>query len=239
MNDQIRINKYIAESGFCSRRAADQLILEGRVEINGKTISEPGTKVNPDKDNIRIDGEVLKPQKKVYYVLNKPSGFITTTSDERDRRKVTDLVPQNPRVFPVGRLDYDTTGVLVLTNDGDFANLLMHPSNKVPREYEVRLDKPLQKEHYEVLLTGVFIDKTPGRFISVKFVGPEHKKVIVMSHEGRNHFVKRMFSKLGYRVKELHRLSYAGIKVTGMRKGDFRQLTRPEIDSINAKYNKK
>ena len=145
----VRLNKYLSECGVASRRKSDLLISEGRVKINGNIVFEMGAKVDTNKDEVLIDGEKLIARKKVYYILNKPKGVITSTSDEKNRTTVVDLIPTKEKIFPVGRLDFNTTGVLILTNDGNFSNHLTHPKNGIEREYEVKIDKPLDREDKE------------------------------------------------------------------------------------------
>lgn len=232
----IRLNKYIADCGIASRRKAEELILQGRVSINDNIVMELSVKVNPDEDTVLIDGEKISQKRHVYILLNKPKGVVTTTSDERNRKTVLDLIKSKEKVFPVGRLDYNTTGVLLLTNDGDFSFLLTHPRNKVPREYEVKLDKPLTDSDKEALLKGVYIDGKRGRFISLTH--PEKKSrysVIVVSVEGRNHFVKNMFSTLNYTVVSLNRKSFAGI-TSDIPTGTYRTLTKTEINGVINQY---
>jgi len=151
----VRINKYLADSGVTSRRKAEELILQGRVSVNNQLIIDLSFKVNPDKDEVQIDGERVRVKKNIYILLNKPKGVVSTTSDEKNRKTVIDLINTREKIYPVGRLDYNTTGVLLLTNDGDFSNLLTHPKNKVPKIYEVKLDRPPEDEDKKKLLAGI------------------------------------------------------------------------------------
>ena len=148
----MRLNKYLASCGVGSRRKVEELIVEGRVEVNNKTVVDLATQINEESDHVKVDGQKLAIRKHVYYLLNKPKGVITTTADERDRKTVVDLIDTKDIIFPVGRLDFNTTGVLFLTNDGEFSNLVTHPKNKIPREYEVLLDRPLDDKDKEKLL---------------------------------------------------------------------------------------
>ena len=154
---KVRLNKFLSECGVASRRKSEEMILQGRIMVNGRTVSELGMKIDPEKDIVLADGERVKPQKKVYFLLNKPKGVVTTTKDEKGRPTVLDLVNVSQSIFPVGRLDFNTTGALLLTNDGDFAEKLIHPRNKFERVYLVVLDKPLQNEHKEKMLKGIFL----------------------------------------------------------------------------------
>ncbi len=226
----VRLNKYLAECGIASRRKSDLLISEGRVKINGKPVFEMGAKVDTDKDEVLIDGEKLLTRKKVYYLLNKPKGVITTTSDDKNRTTVVDLIPTSEKIFPVGRLDFNTTGVLILTNDGNFSNKLTHPTNGIEREYEVKLDRELSKEDKEKLLKGIYLDRRKSKFTSITFPKRNvYHFVRVITVEGRNHFVKRMFEHFGYRVKDLSRIRFGKFTTKNLRKGEFRLLTEKEI----------
>jgi len=231
-----RINKFIAESGITSRRKAEELILQGRVSVNNKLVNELGYRINPDRDEVFIDGERIKTKKNAYYLLNKPKGTISTTSDEKNRKTVVDLIKTKEKIYPVGRLDYNTTGVLLLTNDGDFSNLLTHPKNKVPKVYEVKLDKPLDETDKKELIKGIFIDRRRSKFVKVTFANPKNRKMVeVESVEGRNHFVKRMFQALGQNVKSLNRKSFAGIKAD-IPLGSYREMNKTEVQKLMKKY---
>ncbi len=232
----MRLNKFIAESGITSRRKAEELILQGRVNINNRTITDLSFKINPDVDQITLDGEKIKTRPHLYFLLNKPSGVVTTTSDEKDRRTVVDLIKTKERIYPVGRLDYDATGVLFLTNDGDFSQLLTHPGNKIPREYEVKLNEPLSTEDQEKLIKGIYLKGIKGKFSKVAPVKKNDFSFIkVTAVEGRNHFVKIMFGALGYKVISLNRSSYAGV-AADIGKGEYRKLSQAEINKIQNKY---
>jgi len=234
-----RINKFIAESGITSRRKAEELILQGRVSVNNKVVNELSCRINPDRDEVFIDGERIKSKISAYYLLNKPKGTISTTNDEKNRKTVVDLIRTREKIYPVGRLDYNTTGVILLTNDGDFSNLLTHPKNKVPKVYEVKLDKNLEETDKKELLKGVFIDRRRGRFVKVTFDNPKNRKMVeVESVEGRNHFVKKMFEALSYNVKSLNRKSFAGIKAD-IPLGSYREMNETEIQKLINKYSKK
>ena len=232
----IRINKFLADSGISSRRKSEEFILQGRVAVNDKIVTDFSQKIDTDKDIVSFDGEKIKIKRHIYLLLNKPKGYITTVSDDRNRATVLDLVKVKERIYPVGRLDYDTTGLLFLTNDGEFSQLLTHPGNKVPREYEVKLDKPLEEADIIKLLEGIRLDGKRGKFLKILFPGQKDKKyVIINCEEGRNRFVKRMFRSLGYTVVELNRISYAGIYLD-IPIGKSRNLTSNEIQLIRTKY---
>jgi pseudouridine synthase len=235
----IRLNKYLSDCGITSRRKAEEYILQGRVSINDKLVMELSTKVDPDKDVVLLDGEKIFPKKQVYILLNKPKGVVTTTSDEKKRTTVVDLIKTKDKIFPVGRLDYNTTGVLILTNDGEFSNFLTHPGNKIPREYEVKLDRTLTVEDKDKLCKGVYIDNVKGKFIKVVTNDKKNTRFItVTAVEGRNHFVKNMFSALGYTVEALNRKSFANFTVSDMPVGAYRVLSSDEISGVIKTYGK-
>ena len=228
-----RLNKFIADSGLTSRRKAEELILQGRVTVNNKTITKLAFTIDVENDEVTVDGERIKPADHVYYLLNKPKGVVTTTDDEKNRMTVTDLIKSKQKIFPIGRLDFNTTGVLILTNDGEFAQKLIHPRNNIIRQYEVKIDKELEAEHEIALLKGVFIDGTRGKFISIKYGKKKDKKnLTVECTEGRNHFVKKMFTTINYTVEKLHRSSFAGI-VPDIPIGSYRKLTPDEITKLS------
>lgn len=230
---ELRLNKYISESGFASRRKAEEFIEQGRVMINGKVVTNLATKVDPYSDAVYIDDVKLKIKEKVYFLLNKPKGFITSTSDEKSRKTVVDLIRTKEKIFPVGRLDYNTTGVLLLTNDGELANKITHPKNNFKRVYVAKIDKDLSELDKDKLLTGVYFEKRKGVFTELSYVKDKSYKIVRVSvMEGRNHFVKRMFSALGYRVIELDRESFGGITVKGLNPGDYKTLTFKEIEKL-------
>lgn len=230
----IRINKYIASAGVASRRKADELIQAGRVVVNGQTVVDLGIKIWPNRDKIFVDGkQIVILDKPVYILFNKPTDCITTTSDERGRQKVLDYVRVRERIFPVGRLDRKTTGVLLLTNDGEIANRMMHPRRKIEKIYQVTLDAPITPEQIAQLRKGV---KLEDGFASADEIlalpGGKNKVLGVVLHEGRNRQVRRMFEKLGFDVKKLDRVSYAGLIYTGLRRGAWRYLTTTEIRKL-------
>jgi pseudouridine synthase len=232
----IRINKFLADSGISSRRKSEEFISQGRVAINDKIITDFGSKIDTDKDVVTLDGEKIKPKRNVYILLHKPKGYITSVSDDRNRATVLDLIKVKERIYPVGRLDYDTTGLLFLTNDGELSQLLTHPGNRVPREYEVKLDKPMHEEDKKKLLEGIKLDGKPGKFLMVTYKSNKDKKnVIVTCEEGRNKFVKRMFRRLDYFVVELNRIKYAGIYLD-VPIGKTRKLTPEEVKLLKDKY---
>ncbi|MCK5458113.1 MAG: rRNA pseudouridine synthase [Melioribacteraceae bacterium] len=227
------MNKFIAESGFTSRRKAEEYIEQGRVLLNGKVVKTLSTKVDPLNDVVYVDDVKLKKKEKVYYLLNKPKGVITSTDDERKRKTVVDLIDTREKIFPVGRLDYNTTGILLLTNDGDFSNQLTHPSYKVDRVYIAQLDRDLKESDKNKLLTGVYIDRKRSMFTKISFVEEKNFSLVkVVTVEGRNHFVKNMFSSLGYKVRELQRESFGKFNTKGIPSGNYKILTKREIEKL-------
>lgn len=236
-----RLQKVISNLGYCSRRKAEELILNGKVSVNGKQILELGTKVG-NSDIIEINGEVLdKNHNYEYYLLYKPRGVVTTTSDEKGRKTVIDLIPTNNRIYPIGRLDYDTTGILLLTNDGTFANGLMHPSNKIDKTYIAKIKGILTGYDVKKLRNGVIIDerKTSKAHVKVKSIDKKKETCIVelTIHEGRNHQVKKMFASIGYEVLKLKRESIAFLTLDGVKSGEYRELSVKEVKKLYGQKN--
>lgn len=231
-NKPIRLNKAIADSGLTSRRNADELISSGFVKVNGKVVTTLGTRVNSD-DRITVKGNPIpENDKKVYYVMNKPKDIIVSVKDENDRTTIMDLMKTGTRIFPVGRLDRNTTGVILLTNDGELAHRLLHPSYEVERTYSVLLDKELSNKDAEQITKGV--DLEDGRTSPCKlFFDPRsNRKVILTLKEGRNHEVKRIFMHFGYNVKQLDRKVFGDISSQKLAKGEYRQLTKREVNHL-------
>ena len=231
-----RIQKVIAQSGYCSRRKAEELIKDGKVEVNGKTITEMGIKVNYD-DDITVNGESINlKEDKVYYVLNKPRGIITSTSDEKKRKTVVDLIKEEKRIYPVGRLDYDTTGVLLLTNDGELTNLLIHPKNNVEKLYIAKINGIPTKEELIRLSKGVIIDgkKTSSAKVKIKRINKKLNTSLleITIHEGRNHQIKKMIEAIGYEVIRLRRERFAFLDVDNLKPGEYRKLNIKEVKSL-------
>lgn len=234
----MRINKYIARCGEASRRAADELIQKGKVSVNGKVLQEPGYDVQ-DGDEVRLFGRVITPEtKSVYYLLNKPVGYVTTTMDKEGRPTVLDLVQaEGIRLFPVGRLDYNTSGLLILTNDGDLSNRLMHPSKEFPKTYRVRAAGTVTLNDIRKLENGVDI----GGFITSKAVAKlvRHDKnstiVDLTIHEGKNRQVRRMFDALGYPVQELERIGLGNLVIGRLATGSYRKLSKEEVEYLKSR----
>lgn len=228
--EEIRLNKYIANSGVCSRREADKLIDSGQITVNGKVIKEMGYKVQP-KDLVKYKGKKLNPEKKQYILLNKPKGFITTTSDPKGRRTVMELVKNacDEQVFPVGRLDRATTGLLLFTNDGDLAKKLTHPSGKVKKVYQVTLDKPITKNDFLAILEGLTLEDGAVNVDDLAIAGPDDRELGIEIHVGKNRIVRRIFESLGYQVIRLDRVVFAGLTKKDLPRGQFRMLSEKEI----------
>lgn len=231
-----RLQKFIANSGYCSRRKAEELISKGQVYVNGEMVTELGTKVTGN-ETIVVEGVTLgKQTRKEYYLLNKPRGYICSVSDDKGRKVVTDLINTNERIYPVGRLDYDTAGVLLLTNDGDFANILMHPSNEVEKTYLAIIEGVMTTEEIYKLKDGVVIDGikvVPKRVkIKKKDLEKNKSKVEVTIVEGRNHIVKKMFEEVGHPVNKLTRERLAFLDVKGLQSGEYRYLSNDEVQQL-------
>jgi 23S rRNA pseudouridine2605 synthase len=227
---QIRLNKYIANSGICSRREADKLIEEGLIKVNEKVVTELGYKVNRS-DIVKYEGRILNREKPVYVLLNKPKDFITTMDDPQDRKTVMSLVGSacKERIYPVGRLDRNTTGLLLLTNDGELADKLTHPSNEVKKIYQVDLDKPLDNKDYQKILDGLELEDGPVKVDEIAIVSSDKKSLGIEIHQGRNRIVRRIFEHLGYDVVKLDRVMYAGLTKKELSRGQWRYLTEKEV----------
>ncbi|MBQ6134806.1 MAG: rRNA pseudouridine synthase [Bacilli bacterium] len=236
-----RLQKIIAASGIASRRKAEEWITEGKVKVNGQVITELGTKVT-GKEEIEVNGNLISKEEKEYYLLNKPRGIITSTKDEKGRKTVVDLIETNARIYPVGRLDYDTTGVLLLTNDGDFANILMHPANEIDKVYLAKLKGILKKEQIDHLKEGIELDGdiVKASRVKIKKVNVEKDTCMVeiTIHEGKNHQVKRMFESVGFLVEKLTRKRIGIFQLEGLQSGEYRRLTPKEVQIVYS-YEKK
>lgn len=237
-----RLQKVIASSGVCSRRKAEELIKNGKVKVDGKVVSELGVKVS-SKNKIEVNGYPVEQQEKVYYILNKPRGVISSASDEKNRKTVVDIIDTNKRIYPVGRLDYDTTGLLVLTNDGDIANGLMHPKNEIDKVYIAKVNAIAKKEHIIPLKKGVVIDNIKTKPAKVKIRSTDYKTntsiVEVVIHEGHNHQVKKMFEKVGLEVLKLKRERVGFLTLKGLASGEYRKLTLKEVKQLYDMINNK
>ena len=237
-----RLQKAIANSGYCSRRKAENLILDKKVMVNGKIINELGYKVSSN-DIITIEGKTLTQEKKQYILLYKPRGVVTTTSDEHDRKTVLDLVDSDVRLYPVGRLDYDTSGLLILTNDGELANLLMHPKSKVDKVYITKVKGLVGKEQILKLRNGVNIDGVKTSKSGARIVSYDKKTdtsiVELTIHEGKNHQVKKMMAAIGHEVIKLKRERLSFLTLKGLKSGEYRYLNIKEVKKLYNEAQKK
>ena len=232
--DIIRLNKFISNSGICSRREADNFIQAGVVTVNGEVVTELGTKVNAREDDIRFNGERLRGEEKVYIVMNKPKGYVTTASDPHADKVVMDLLKGcDARVFPIGRLDKNTTGVLMFTNDGEVAEKLTHPSYDKKKIYQVSLNKDLGREDFERIMEGVTLSDGDIAADDLQYIDDnDHRKLGIEIHSGKNRIVRRIFESLGYEVKALDRVYFAGVTKKGLKRGEWRYLTEGETNIL-------
>lgn len=231
----IRLQKAIADSGFCSRRKAEEYIERGKVLVNGKIITELGTKVD-SKDEIIVDGNELIYEEKEYYILYKPRGVISSTKDDKGRKTVVDLLPTTKRLYPIGRLDYNTTGLILITNDGEFANLMMHPRNKIQKVYIAKLEGIIDGYSIKKMKSGMIIDGRKCIPDRVKLKSSDKKTntciVEIIIHDGKNHEVKKMFENVGYAVEKLKRESFGFLTLDGLTSGKYRRLNPKEVKQL-------
>ena len=232
-SSETRLNKFIANAGVCSRRDADNLIADGQIKVNGKVIKEMGFKVKKT-DTVVYKGRTLKSQTHQYVLLNKPRGFITTTNDPQERKTVMSLVEKacQERIYPVGRLDKETSGLLLFTNDGDTAKKLTHPSHKVKKIYQVELDKEITQDHFNKILEGVTLDDGLTPVTELAVIGEDASILGIEIHIGRNRIVRRLFEHLGYQVKKLDRVMFGSLTKKNLPRGKFRHLSAKEIMAI-------
>ena len=232
-----RLQKIIANSGYCSRRKAEELILSGKVSVNGEVINTLGSRASYS-DTIIINGVTLKLEPKEYILLYKPRGVVSSVSDDKGRKTVVDIVESENRLYPVGRLDYDTSGLLLLTNDGELTNLLIHPSHEVEKVYIVKIDDVVNPELVKSLAKGVMVDgkKTGKARVKIKKIDKKKKSSIIelTIYEGRNHQVKKMFEAIGYKVSKLKRERFAGLTLDGLTSGQYRHLSIKEVKKLYA-----
>ena len=232
---EIRLNRFVAQSGLCSRREADDFIAAGLVSVNGVIVTELGTKVKPT-DVVRFNDERLQGEKNVYLVLNKPKGYVTTLEDEHAEKTVMELVQNacKERIYPVGRLDKNSLGLLLFTNDGDITRQLTHPSLRKKKIYEVTLDKALTRADFDQLAEGITLEDGDIYFDEISYLKEDKKSVGVEIHSGRNRIVRRMFEHLGYKVTKLDRVYYAGLTKKNLKRGAWRFLTSDEVARLKA-----
>jgi 23S rRNA pseudouridine2605 synthase len=231
----VRLNKYIAQSGVCSRREADTLIEQGKIRVNDMVITEMGYQVMPG-DKVYYEKKLLSKEKLVYVLLNKPKDFITTTDDPQERKTVMNLVATacEERIYPVGRLDRNTTGLLLLTNDGELSKKLTHPSHEVSKVYQVELDMPLSNKHFENIQEGIELEDGPIKIDEIAVLDNTARNLGIEIHSGKNRIVRRIFESLGYEVTRLDRVMFAGLTKKDLPRGKWRFLSEKEI--IRLKY---
>lgn len=232
-----RLQKIIANSGYCSRRKAEELIKQGKVKVNGLVISDLGSKASYG-DTISVNGVNLKLEPKEYVLLYKPRGVVSSAHDEKGRKTVVDIVESENRLYPVGRLDYDTSGIILLTNDGELTNLLIHPSHEVEKVYLAKIDEVVKPTLVKTLSNGVIIDgkKTGRAKVKIKKIDLKKKSSLVelTIYEGTNHQVKKMFEAIGYKVSKLKREKFAGLTLAGLKSGEYRHLNIKEVKTLYA-----
>lgn len=237
-----RIQKVIANRGYCSRRKAEELLKKGKIKVNGKIVNELGTLVS-DSDLIEIEGNILGREEKEYVLLYKPRGVITSTSDDKHRKTVLDIVKSKKRLYPVGRLDYDTSGILLLTNDGELTNKLIHPRCEIEKTYIAKVKGLVNKENLIKLSKGVIIDNyktAPAKARLKKYDKKTDTSIVELTiHEGKNHQVKKMFNTLGFDVLKLKRETFSFLNLLGLTSGEYRYLTPKEVKILYNEVNKK
>ncbi len=237
--EPIRLNRYIAQSGICSRREADDLIASGEIKVNGKVVTELGSKVHV-RDQVTYKGRKLSTEQLQYVLLNKPKGFITTMSDERDRDTVMKLVEKacTERIYPVGRLDRQTTGLLLFTNDGELAKTLTHPSYQVKKIYQVRLDRPITQPHFEAIVAGITLEDGLAVVDELAIVGEDPRDLGIEIHSGRNRIIRRIFEHFGYGVEKLDRVMFGPLTKKNLGRGKWRHLAPREVSQLKPKTRK-
>lgn len=236
MAAKTRLNKYIASAGICSRRAADELIEQGKVNVNGKIVKELGFLLN-EKDKVFIDGKLIQPKRHEYYRFYKPAGYITTKDDERGRKTIYDILPENmQKLNPVGRLDRESTGLLIMTNDGDLINSLTHPSVKVPKVYVVRINGKINQNQLNQLTAGIEIEPEKIAYADVSVLEISNKSTLmeVVLYQGMNRQIRKMFDYLGFEVESLKRIQHATIRLEGLKKGEFKPIKPKQIKELKS-----
>ena len=231
----MRLNKFISTAGVCSRRKADELIKNGFIKVNGKVVDELGVIIDEKKDSIEVEGKKISlPLSYLYILLNKPKGYACTANDEKGRKTIYDLIDLPDRLFSIGRLDYDTEGAIILTNDGEFANRVAHPSYEIEKEYIVKIEGDIKESELAVLRKGVVIDGERLPRAGVKLLNFEnnYSRISVVIHEGQNHQVKKMFEAIGKSIKLLKRIRIGNLKLGGLKRGEYRFLKDLEIVSL-------
>ena len=231
----MRLNKFLSNSGLASRRKCDEIIAEGKVIVNGKVVSELGYQINERKDKVIVEGKVIKlPSSFVYIKLNKPKGYACTAHDEKGRKNIYDLIDCEERLFSVGRLDYDTEGLILLTNDGDFANCVAHPKYEMEKEYRVTCEGEIKESELAVMRKGVVVDgkRMPSAKVEKLSFENGFTKLSVVINEGQNRQVRRMFEAIGHEIKLLKRVRIGNVRLGGLSRGEYRDLTQEELNSL-------
>ena len=234
----MRLNKFLSNSGLTSRRKCDQLIEEGKVFVNGKQVTELGSQINEKKDKVTVEGKTITlPSSFVYIKLNKPKGYACTAQDEKGRKTIYDLIDSEERLFSIGRLDYDTEGLILLTNDGDFANKVAHPKFNIDKEYRVTVEGEIKESEMAVMRKGVVVDGQRMPSAIVNFISYENgnTKLSVIIDEGQNRQIRRMFEAIGKTIKLLKRVRIGQVRLGGLRRGDYKDLTEVELNSLVGK----
>ena len=234
----MRLNKFLSNSGLASRRKCDQLIEEGKVFVNGKQVTELGSQINEKKDKVTVEGKTITlPSSFVYIKLNKPKGYACTAQDEKGRKTIYDLIDSEERLFSIGRLDYDTEGLILLTNDGDFANKVAHPKFNIDKEYRVTVEGEIKESEMAVMRKGVVVDGQRMPSAIVNFISYEngYTKLSVIIDEGQNRQIRRMFEATGKTIKLLKRVRIGQVRLGGLRRGDYKDLTEVELNSLVGK----
>lgn len=231
----MRLNKFLSTAGVAARRKADDIIAAGRVSVNGKIVTSLGAQVNEKNDEVAVDGKRISlPLSFVYIKLHKPKGYACTNSDEKGRKTIFDLVPSSQRLFSIGRLDYDTEGLIILTNDGDFANKVSHPSGEIEKEYIVKIEGDIKQSELAVLRNGVIIDgqRLPKAKVKVAGIQANATRLSVVIHEGLNHQVRKMFEAIGKNITLLKRVRIGGVKLGGLKRGEYKPLKPYELEQL-------
>ena len=234
----MRLNKFLSNSGLASRRKCDQLIEEGKVFVNGKQVTELGSQINEKKDKVTVEGKTITlPSSFVYIKLNKPKGYACTAQDEKGRKTIYDLIDSEERLFSIGRLDYDTEGLILLTNDGDFANKVAHPKFNIDKEYRVTVEGEIKESEMAVMRKGVVVDGQRMLSAIVNFISYEngYTKLSLIIDEGQNRQIRRMFEAIGKTIKLLKRVRIGQVRLGGLRRGDYKDLTEVELNSLVGK----
>ncbi len=236
MDKSIRLDKFLSNAGVLSRRGIKQLLKKEEITVNGKRVKESGIRIVPEKDEVKLNGELIKPSEKVYFLLNKPKGYISTTSDELDRDNVVSLIDTNERIYPVGRLDKDTHGLMLLTNDGELTHRLIHPKFHIPKTYKLTIEGKVSPQKIKALETGVILSDGITLPAEIQILKENEKETVLTLtiHEGRNRQIRRMCETLGLELTDLQRIAFGPFKLEKLELGESRKLTEKEIKLLKA-----